>query len=479
MISSSTSSTQFPSTSGVKKDLAYSRSSDVVNFLASLRNTHQGRQRGISILCDYIESKRKRGKSDNEIRRKMVMMQNMISADLEDIFLKAMSKTELSRKAIRSSPSAPIEFSRRARQSLANLSINSLTSIATLNTSPQDQAVPVSPAPPVPFSQEKSQSALVSDKSIQNLRITTLINEPWPETTSPAFEFSLSPESASSNTEVSEVFSSPSPLCDPQESISSSKLTIPSSKSLLSPLSFSNSFVENDKRSSSLRRVPTLLSPLAIGGWGRQWEKPLLEDKLLTPTQVSTPVSAFSQISFDVITSFPHPPSHIPHTGDLPGISGGNDYHDDNTQISASSIEVKVIEQKQNKSEVNESWFSISEDLSSGLPSARLQSSSWTMDDYINDASEINKDDEEDWKWNWNNLLRAQIGLDEFEDDEDDRTVMADKAANRWSVDFSDYGNEIDIPTNYKHPFTLNAPSEAALIRDTYLRMVQTHKIAQ
>ncbi|WVQ69327.1 uncharacterized protein L199_007544 [Kwoniella botswanensis] len=458
-------------TSVIERDTVYSRASNVASILRSLGPSTSDREQGINALCNYIEGKKGKGKNEEEIRKKLGVLESMVSADFGEIFVKASLRSGLARKTTHPPLSPmPVRPVHRSRLSLASLS-----SIRSSSQSPPPSVTPIKPAEENPRP--------------DNSPITY---------TSPSFTFSFSPVSSSSafatnpgsnsysnfeyhsstSSSTPSSFSSPPPLTSSSPSYTSSSspyTSIPFTP--YSPFARADTLTSSSTSSaSSLGRAPTLLSPLAIGGWGRSWERPLLRsnDNDGRPSRSRLVLDGIS------LENFPNPPDHIPSP------SGASD---DNDEVSLTrdqkhiftkgifesnnlsrSFQIQVDDPVQDLSPtkstshtLDQSWLSLSisdvdDNSSAGLPSGGLPSSTQTSTG-SGSGSEA---------FEWDRIIQNQLTMNMGMDDE--RTVTGIESS-RWSAVISNV-DEITSPNDRAE--LDKGPTEASLLRDAYLSMIHT-----
>ncbi|WVW78363.1 hypothetical protein I302_100317 [Kwoniella bestiolae CBS 10118] len=418
----------------IQRDTVYSRASNVAIILRSLGPSASDREQGISALCGYIEGKKARGKNDEEVRKKLGVLEGMVPADLGDVFEKASLRSGLARKTTHPHPPIPLCPIHRSRLSLASLSSGT-------SSSPTP-----SPTPPIHETTRPDTSPITYTSP------------------SPSFTFSFSPVSSSNSTSSSSLnfeydssasssftpssFSSPPPLTSSTPPYTSLPLTPGSPSQSVHP---HRSARESTPESFiAFGRAPTLLSPLAIGGWGRSWERPLLNNRSGTG---SSSTLVFDGISLE---SFPTPPDHIP--------SPSSPFSEDSSQDKAvGSLDLKVCIEtgnaglsptKSTSRTMDQSWLSLSisdDSSSSGLPSASLPS--------ISEAFE------------WDEMVRDQLGVGMGLEMGDERTVTGIESS-RWSAVVS--GADETSSNDRSGLRDGHGPTEASLLRDAYLSMIHT-----
>ncbi|WRT64711.1 uncharacterized protein IL334_001645 [Kwoniella shivajii] len=439
-------------TIGLDRDALFSRKNDVANLLKHLGPAVEDREEGISSICDYIEGKRSKGKNDEEIRRKLGILEAMVPAGLGDVFVNASLRSGLALK-ITQCPPFPIRPVHRARISLSSMMTSS-------SSSSRHSLVPV----PVLSSAilESHPCSALSDSSEE-----------------PSAANSLSPTSNYPSS------SSPSSSCfcrnSPDHGISPLPPLTSDPDSPSTPLTYPST--------SSLGRAPTLLSPLALGGWGRQWERSFLFR--------TKPQSDGNRINLE---RFPIPPEHTPS----PSIPSPDRNSDVNSSCSippsssASWIENKerpkrsvyvhaLTKGKQvpllgidvNISQPRSSYF-IAGDISpidpdpgygvsptkSGMTERTLDQSWLSIsDDSMNLPSSsfasVSDDSENRWEWEDPRAL-----------DDEQKTVTGVESS-RWSAIWSDMSSTEMPDQGISH-----LPTEASMIRDAYLNMIQPSKLS-
>ncbi|WWD00658.1 hypothetical protein V866_007593 [Kwoniella sp. B9012] len=449
-------------TSVIERDTVYSRASTVASILRSLGPSTSDREQGINALCHYIEGKTGKGKNEEEIRKKLGVLESMVPADFGEIFVKASLRSGLARKTtLPPPPPIPVRPVHHSRLSL--------TSLSSIGSSSQH---PPTPVPPIKPAEENTRA--------DNSPITY---------TSPSFTFSFSPVSSSSSF-AKETGSSSNSILEYDSSSSS----IPSSFSSPPPLTSSFSpytsvpstpyspFVRGDalttSSTSSLGRAPTLLSPLAIGGWGRSWERPLLR------SNDNDGRRSRSKLVFDGISleNFPSPPEHIPSPS---GASNDND--EINTTRDQKHIFTKGVFESNDLSRsfkgqvddpvqdlsptkstshtLDQSWLSLSisdvdDNSSEGLPSAGLPNFTPTSAG-SGSGSEA---------FEWDRIIRVQLAIGKGMGLDDERTVTGIESS-RWSAVISNV-DEITSPNDGAE--LDKGPTEASLLRDAYLSIIHT-----
>ncbi|WWD07601.1 hypothetical protein V865_005702 [Kwoniella europaea PYCC6329] len=449
-------------TSVIERDTVYSRASNVASILRSLGPSTSEREQGINALCNYIEGKKGKGKNEEEIRKKMNVLESMVPADLGEIFVKASLRSGLAHKTTHPPPPPiPVRPVHRSRLSLASLS--------SIRSSSQ---LPPPPIPPIKPAEESPRP--------DNSPITY---------TSPSFTFSFSPGSSSSSfakgsnsnsvfeydcsssSSTPSSFSSPPPLTSPFSPYTSVPFT---------PYSpFIRGHALTTSSTSSLGRAPTLLSPLAIGGWGRSWERPSPSSNNNDNDDRS---SSRQTMVFDGISleNFPNPPDHIPSSSNpCPEEEGKMDTHfekhiftreflDTNRQSRFFHVDIDdtthdLSPTKSTSHKLDQSWLSLSisdadDNSSEGLPSAGLPSSTQTSAG-SGSGSEA---------FEWDRIIQSQLTMNMGMDDE--RTVTGIESS-RWSAVIS---NVDEITSSQDRSELLKGPTEASLLRDAYLSMLHT-----
>ncbi|OCF45825.1 hypothetical protein I317_00313 [Kwoniella heveanensis CBS 569] len=333
-------------TSTLDRDALFSRATSVAAVLRTIGPSKDGREQGVEALCAYVEGKRSKGKKDEEVREKLALLEGMVPTDLGDVFVKE-------------PPPPPLRSQARSR-----LSVATITSASTSTTNPTTTSLtsPVSstsasflysaPRGDSYDNNEEMEPALpetpitqISSYSISSRMDDTSMAEsaPFDWSLSPTDSDSLrwypisEPDSISSQYPVSRKVSlsrsyAQSATHSDTESSFSAPEPAPYFTQTLVEYSSSISAASTDTDSDSmlppaaLGRAPTLLSPLALGGWGRQWERPLLnrERTLMATSSASASPSALASntrgdaiktmeaidgISLD---SFPTPPERSP-----------------------------------------------------------------------------------------------------------------------------------------------------------------------
>ncbi|OCF58745.1 hypothetical protein L486_03235 [Kwoniella mangroviensis CBS 10435] len=454
-------------TSVIERDTVYSRASNVATILRSLGSSTSEREQGINALCGYIEGKKGKGKNEEEIRKKLNVLESMVSADLGEIFVKASLRSGLARKSTHPPPPfIPVRPTHRSRLSLASLS--------SIRSSSQS---PLPPVPPIKPAEESPRP--------ENSPITY---------TSPSFTFSFSPVSSSSsfatesgsisisnfgyNPSTSSITPSSSSSAPPLTSSSSPHTSIPFTP--YSPFARAHTLTSSSTSSaSSLGRAPTLLSPLAIGGWGRSWERPLLRSNDDDRRSSSRQKMVFDGIS---LKNFPNPPDHIPSPSSPgPDEAGKIDTRSEKHIFTREFLDSNRISRffhvdiddtthdlsptKSTSHTLDQSWLSLSisdvDDKSSvGLPSAGLPDSTPTST-----SSETGSG-----AFEWDRIIQSQSAMGVGMGLDDERTVTGIESS-RWSAVIS---NVEQIASSQDRSELDKGPTEASLLRDAYLSMINT-----
>ncbi|KAK6903665.1 hypothetical protein I203_107170 [Kwoniella mangroviensis CBS 8507] len=422
-------------TSVIERDTVYSRASTVAAILRSLGSSTSEREQGINALCGYIEGKKGKGKNEEEIRKKLNVLESMVSADLGEIFVKASLRSGLARKTTH---------------------------------------------PPPPFIPPAEESPRPDNSPITY--------------TSPSFTFSFSPVSSSSsfatesgsisisnfgyNPSTSSITPSSSSSPPPLTSSSSPHTSIPFTP--YSPFARAHTLTSSSTSSaSSLGRAPTLLSPLAIGGWGRSWERPLLRSNDDDRKSSSRQKMVFDGIS---LKNFPNPPDHIPSPSSPgPDEAGKIDTRSEKHIFTREFLDSNRISRffhvdiddtthdlsptKSTSHTLDQSWLSLSisdvDDKSSvGLPSAGLPDSTPTST-----SSETGSG-----AFEWDRIIQSQSAMGVGMGLDDERTVTGIESS-RWSAVIS---NVEEIASSQDRSELDKGPTEASLLRDAYLSMINT-----
>ncbi|WWC59532.1 uncharacterized protein I303_102088 [Kwoniella dejecticola CBS 10117] len=216
-------------TAGIERETVYSKATNVAAILRSLGTSTSDREQGVAALCSYIEGKRSKGKNDEEIRKKIGTLQNMVPADLGHVFVKASLRSGLARKTTAArnsigtapSPTPSSHHPHRARISLADPS-NSTT--ITHGVTASASSAPSNPNQP----------------TINDVFSTPQTDDSDLEPPSPTFTFSFSP-SFSPTSSISSPMSTEDLPAETSTSSSASASTSFSSFSSPPPLSSSTS----------------------------------------------------------------------------------------------------------------------------------------------------------------------------------------------------------------------------------------------
>ncbi|WVQ98118.1 hypothetical protein IAU59_005240 [Kwoniella sp. CBS 9459] len=337
-------------TSALDRDALFSRATSVAAILRSLGPSKDSREQGVEAVCAYVEGKKSKGKKDDEVRKKLALLERMVPTDLGDVFVKASIRSGLARRTTHSPPPlshpqtrlplpAPHRLQAQSRLSIttitsssySNSSSSSLSSTSTsfLYSAPsrshnQDEMEPALPETPITqftsFSDRSGHDESMSAPFDWSLSLSDSIGSGSSPASSsqipmPSYDAVRRPELvpraqtypvAHSDTDSS--FSAPEPepyFTDTLVEYSSSISAASTDSDDLGP-------------PRSLGRAPTLLSPLAIGGWGRQWEKPLLDrERSRVPVLSAAVAKGDSSKRMDAIDgisleSFPTPPERSP-----------------------------------------------------------------------------------------------------------------------------------------------------------------------
>nr|XP_019008422.1 uncharacterized protein I206_06981 [Kwoniella pini CBS 10737]OCF47203.1 hypothetical protein I206_06981 [Kwoniella pini CBS 10737] len=424
----------------VRRDKSYWKATDVVTVLRSLGSKSSNRDRGVVALCNYIEGKRNKGKNDEEIRKKIDTLQSMVPTDLKEVFWDASRQTGLALKTDRSLPSAP---------------------------TPRPQ-----PRPPFGTSSTLNSACCSSKPYLPRRSMTTDIYstpqsddsdlEPLSTTSTASF----SPTSTISSLPSAEDSSSLSSRASSSSSFFSSPCSSSSwASSPYTPESPHTPCTNEDVSlglTSYIGRAPSMLSPLEIGGWGRQWEKTYFDR--------STPLTSKAQLTPEELSlkRFPIPPDYLPVTSytdslkDLPiseeDIRNRIFRTEDQTLCPKSPVfdEGNILPTKSTLKSLDDSWLSFSDDKLSSISGAGLSYSLIPHPDEDADVFEENRQHDE--------IIRARMapGMDDGEE------TITGIESSRWSAIFP-RRNESKNANVEEHQ---RGPTEASLIRDAYLRMI-------
>ncbi|KAK8847457.1 hypothetical protein IAR55_005315 [Kwoniella newhampshirensis] len=242
-------------TLSVDREILYSRASSVASILNTLGPSKGERVEGIDVICAYVQGKRAKGKSEEEIERKFRMLQGMVHEELSDMFVKDLRSITRHQCGLSSvlppkgsippsSPLTPIVSSESTLETARTVSPNDLSFHS------RDSTAPPSNLSISPF----STSTKASPFDLDNCSTSRSFSGP----DSPVPTSCLTSRTISSSTNSS--FSSPALALATRPAALFQQVRAPQS---MSPASYA----------SSLDSVSTLLSPLAIGGWGRGWER--------------------------------------------------------------------------------------------------------------------------------------------------------------------------------------------------------------
>ncbi|WVF69739.1 hypothetical protein IAT40_004518 [Kwoniella sp. CBS 6097] len=348
-------------TSTLDRDALFSKAANVATILRSLGPSKDSREQGVEALCAYVEGKRSKGKKDDEVRKKLALLEGMVPTDLGDVFVKATIRSGLARRTTHSLP--PLSQSQNPlpgpqTQTRSRLSIATITSTSILDpTSTTYTDLSPDPLTSISFlysapdigadSNDEMEPALPETPITQFISFTD--SSRADRTASAPFDWSLSPsDTISTDSSAASVEDPPTWNVRSHGGSSARSSTYPSAATIDTGSSFSapepdpyftQTLVEYSSSISAtstdpdsdvmippaaLGRAPTLLSPLAIGGWGRQWERPLLKrEPTLMPTTPATSASslatcgdsttkAMDAIDGISLASFPAPPDRSP-----------------------------------------------------------------------------------------------------------------------------------------------------------------------
>ncbi|WVQ83295.1 hypothetical protein IAT38_005434 [Cryptococcus sp. DSM 104549] len=391
-------------TGGLDRETIYSRASSVASVLRSLGRSGRDKAAGVEAICAYVEGKRAKGKSESDIVGKVNALQGMVPRDLGEMFAKARIQSGLARNfptlnQHRPPPSSQLPHPRRARAPSFS-SISSISSAASSLSASASASAPLSASPASLPPAALPETPPTSLSTLPNLSFSDL------DSSSTCSSFSAPAPSAAGPY--------PSPY---YAHVQTDAEECPPTPTSLAP-------------SLSSARPPTVCSPLALGGWGREWEKPFLA-RASPPASLNLKVGVVEveggaeedMIDGVSLAEFPSPPCRV-------------DTDADGADIGFAGVEARiksspVKSRHTGRHTMDDSWLSFSESSSSGVLSPHAQSG-----------------------------VEGDVG-----DWEDDGMTVTGLASSRWSAVWSEasFG---DVPPEPAR----EGPTEAALIRDAYLK---------